>query len=178
MSMHSGQTFQTNKPGISKRRTAGRKAVKVIEWYFYPEFASKKLFKNTKCVKLDLKAVAGQHFEVLSQASNVQSNTSVSKRTTSNKYLNTVKNSSSKKIDLLKPPQNGLRGSFKQATPGPSSMQSNGAGSTFEYISTPSKSIHTEDVALIEKSKVQRQENAPSNMHDSRMLNLSYKTHD
>ena len=69
-SVHSAMTYKTAKSGISKRTTAGRKAVKVIEWYFYPEYASKKLFKN-KSVRLDLKEVAGKHYEVLSQASNV-----------------------------------------------------------------------------------------------------------
>ena len=68
-SVRSGMTNNTAKSGISKRTTAGRKAVKVIEWYFYPEYASKKLFKN-KSVRLDLKEVAGKHYEVLSQASN------------------------------------------------------------------------------------------------------------
>jgi len=52
--------------------TAGRKELKVIEWYFYPEFASKKLFKN-KCVRNDLEQVMGKHYEVLSQASNAWS---------------------------------------------------------------------------------------------------------
>ncbi len=58
-------SYQTHKTGVTKRTTAGRKAVKVIEWYFYPEFASKRLFKN-KCVKENLKIVSGIHYDVLS----------------------------------------------------------------------------------------------------------------
>ena len=49
LSARSGRTdgtYQTHRSGVSKRTTAGRKAIKVIEWYFYPEFAPKKLFKN------------------------------------------------------------------------------------------------------------------------------------
>lgn len=57
---------------MTKRTTAGRKELKVIEWYFYPEFAPKRLFKN-KCVQNDLKLVTGKHYEVLSQASNAWS---------------------------------------------------------------------------------------------------------
>ena len=59
------QSYKTTKTGITKRTTAGRKAIKVIEWYFYPEFAPKKLFKN-KSVRADLKQVIGKHYEVLS----------------------------------------------------------------------------------------------------------------
>ena len=33
---------------------AGLKKVKVIEWYFYPEFANKKLFKKHKHANVDL----------------------------------------------------------------------------------------------------------------------------
>ena len=58
--------------GVTKRTTANCKALKVIEWYFYPEYAPKKLFKN-KCVRADLKQVTGKHYEVLSQASNAWS---------------------------------------------------------------------------------------------------------
>ena len=73
--MKSGQTsmtYQTTKTGVSKKTTAGRRAVKVIEWYFYPEFAPKSLFKN-QCVKENLKIVNGKHYDVLSKASDAWS---------------------------------------------------------------------------------------------------------
>ena len=69
------RSYQTKKTGVSKRTTAGCKQVKVIEWYFYPEFASRRLFKN-KCVKENLKIVSGKHYDVLSQASNAWSQSS------------------------------------------------------------------------------------------------------
>ena len=62
---YSKHSYKTARSGISKRTTAGRKALKVIEWYFYPEYAPKKLFKN-KGVKQDLRQVTGKHYEVLS----------------------------------------------------------------------------------------------------------------
>ena len=71
-SARSGASKATNKTGITKRNTAGRKAVKVIEWYFYPEYANKKLFKYNS-VNQNLKKVTGKHYEVLSQASNTWS---------------------------------------------------------------------------------------------------------
>ena len=65
LSTRSGASKATNKAGIMRRNTAGRKAVKVIEWYFYPEYANKKLFKYNS-VNQDLKKVTGKHYEVLS----------------------------------------------------------------------------------------------------------------
>lgn len=70
-SNYSGVTYKSAKTGISKI-TKAKRNLKVIEWYFYPEYASKKLFKN-KCVKQNLREVTGKHYEVLSQASNVWS---------------------------------------------------------------------------------------------------------
>ena len=39
--------------------TKGRKTLKIIEWYFYPELAPKKLFKNNKHVETNLREVTG-----------------------------------------------------------------------------------------------------------------------
>ena len=53
-SMHSGvtantfSTYRTGRPGIYKKQTAGLQKVKVIEWYFYPQHADKRLFKKHK----------------------------------------------------------------------------------------------------------------------------------
>ena len=74
-SIATDHTYATQRTGITKRTTAGRKAIKVIDWYFYPEFAPKRLFKN-QCVKQDLKQVTGKHYDVLSQASNAWSHSS------------------------------------------------------------------------------------------------------
>ena len=32
--------------GVTRQQSIGQSTIKVIEWYFYPEFANKKLFKN------------------------------------------------------------------------------------------------------------------------------------
>ena len=86
LSAYGGTThsIKTARTGFTKRTTAGRKALKVIEWYFYPEYAPKKLFKN-KCVKTDLKQVTGKHYEVLSQASNAWSHSATSQQTAERK---------------------------------------------------------------------------------------------
>ena len=47
--------------------TAGLKRVKVIEWYFYPEFANRKLFKKHKHANVDLQQITGKRYEELSQ---------------------------------------------------------------------------------------------------------------
>ena len=54
MTSHTFNTYRSGRPGIYKKMTAGLKRVKVIEWYFYPEFANKKLFKKHKHANVGL----------------------------------------------------------------------------------------------------------------------------
>lgn len=73
----SGNTFKSGTTGVVRKNTAGRRAVKVIEWYFYPEFAPKKYFKNKKQhVERNLKIVTGSRYEELSQKSDAWSHSS------------------------------------------------------------------------------------------------------
>ena len=53
-------TYKTGRPGIYKKQAAGLKRVKVIEWYFYPEHANKKLFRKHKHANVGLKQIAGE----------------------------------------------------------------------------------------------------------------------
>lgn len=60
-----GQTYssyKTGRPGIYKKQAAGLKRVKVIEWYFYPEHANKKLFRKHKHANVGLKQIAGNRY--------------------------------------------------------------------------------------------------------------------
>lgn len=50
---------------VSKRADGHMPYYRLIEWYFYPEFAPKKLFTN-QSVQWDLRQVTGRHYEVLS----------------------------------------------------------------------------------------------------------------
>ena len=59
-------TYRTGRPGIYKKQTAGLSRVKVIEWYFYPEFANKKLFKRHKHANVGLRQITGKRYEELS----------------------------------------------------------------------------------------------------------------
>lgn len=67
-------SYKSTKSKVTNK-TSNKKAYRVIEWYFYPEFAPKKLFKNLP-VQQDLRQVTGRHYEVLSQASNTWSQSS------------------------------------------------------------------------------------------------------
>ena len=123
MSVRSGGTHRTSQrsdgPSNVKKSMAGARAVKIIEWYFYPELAPKKLFKN-KCVRQDLKAVTGKHYEVLSQASNCWSQSEKTVPVSNSPYAN------------------------QQSMGDSGSIRSGGGVSNFEYMSTPTKSIRSE----------------------------------
>ena len=123
-----GNTFKSGTAGVARKNTAGRRAVKVIEWYFYPEFAPKKYFKNKKQhVERNLKIVTGSRYEELSQKSDAWSHSS---------------------RPLMQQPGSNMASNNKQRhLVESSSRRSSGANSNmFTYLSTPTQSIRSEAI--------------------------------